>query len=109
MVYLGTVVARGKAKAVVIATGIQTELGPVASLVKEVESEKTPLQKQLSHFGKTMGLILVGVNILIFGIGILTGKPFFEMFMTSVAVVVSAVPEGLLPAMTVVLAIGTQK
>ena len=109
MVYLGTVVARGKAKAVVVATGIQTELGHVAKLVKEVKSEKTPLQKQLSHFGKTIGLILVGVNILIFGIGVLTGKPFFEMFMTSVAVVVSAVPEGLLPAMTVVLAIGTQK
>ena len=109
MVFMGTVVARGKAKAVVVATGIHTELGHVANLVKEVQSGQTPLQKQLSDFGKTMGLILVGVNILIFGIGILTGKPLFEMFMTSVAVVVSAVPEGLLPAMTVVLAIGTQK
>ncbi|MFH1827020.1 MAG: HAD-IC family P-type ATPase [bacterium] len=109
MIYLGTVVARGKAKAVVVATSIHTELGHVAKLVKEVESEKTPLQKQLSHFGKIMGLTLIGVNILIFSIGILTGKPFFEMFMTSVAVVVAAVPEGLLPAMTVVLAIGTQK
>ena len=109
MIYLGTVVARGKAKAVVVGTGIQTELGHVASLVKEVKSEKTPLQKQLSRLGKTLGLILVGVNILIFGIGILTGKPFFEMFMTSVAVVVSGVPEGLLPALTVVLTIGTQK
>ena len=109
MIYLGTVVARGKAKAVVVATGIQTELGHVANLVKEVEDEKTPLQKQLFHFGKTLGLILVGINILIFGIGILTGVPFFEMFLTSVAVVVSAVPEGLLPAMTVVLAVGAQK
>ncbi|MBU2591832.1 MAG: HAD-IC family P-type ATPase [Patescibacteria group bacterium] len=109
MVYLGTVVARGKAKAVVVATGTQTELGHVANLVKEVKSEKTPLQKQLSRFGKTMGLVLVGVNILIFGLGVLTGKPFFEMFLTSVAVVVSAVPEGLLPAMTVVLAVGTQR
>jgi len=109
MVFMGTVVARGKAKAVVVATGIHTELGHVANLVKEVKSGQTPLQKQLADFGKTMGLILVGVNILIFGIGILTGKPLFEMLMTSVAVVVSAVPEGLLPAMTVVLAIGTQK
>lgn len=109
MVYLGTVVARGKARAVVVATGVDTELGKVANLVKEVESVKTPLQEQLARFGKMMGLILVGANILIFGIGIATGKPFYEMFMTSVAVVVSAVPEGLLPAMTVVLAIGTQK
>jgi P-type Ca2+ transporter type 2C len=109
IVYLGTVVAKGRAKAVVIATGTQTELGHVASLVKEVTSGKTPLQKQLSHLGKTMGLILVGANFLIFGIGVLTGKPFFEMLITSVAVVVSAIPEGLLPTMTVVLAIGTQK
>lgn len=109
MIYLGTVVARGKARAVIIATGQQTELGHIATLVKETEDVKTPLQKQLSHFGKIIGLTLVAVNILIFGIGILTNKPLFEMFLTSVAVVVAAVPEGLLPAMTVILAIGMQR
>jgi len=109
MIYLGTVVARGKAKAVIVATGQKTELGNIATLVKETENEKTPLQKQLAHFGKVIGLVLVGINILIFGLGVLTGKPLFEMFLTSVAVVVAAVPEGLLPAMTVILAISMQR
>ena len=108
MIYLGTVVARGKAKAIIVATGQQTELGHIATLVRETEDVKTPLQKQLSDFGKIIGIILVAVNILIFGVGILTGKPLFEMFLTSIAVVVAAVPEGLLPAMTVILAIGMQ-
>ena len=109
MIYLGTVVARGKAKAVVVFTGGETEIGHIASLVKETETEKTPLQNQLDHFGKVIGLILIVVNILIFGLGVLSGKPFFEMVLTSVAVVVAAVPEGLLPAMTVILAIGMQR
>lgn len=109
MVYLGTVVARGKAKAIVVSTGQKTELGRIATLVKETADEKTPLQEQLTHFGRVIGLILVVVNILIFGLGVLTGKPLFEMFLTSVAVVVAAVPEGLLPAMTVILAIGMQR
>jgi P-type Ca2+ transporter type 2C len=109
MVYLGTVVARGRAKAIVTATGQKTELGNIATLVKETKDAKTPLQKQLTRFGRIIGLILILVNILIFGLGILTGKPLFEMFLTSVAVVAAAVPEGLLPAMTVILAIGMQR
>ncbi len=109
MIYLGTVVARGEAKAVVTATAGQTELGRIATLVKETEEAPTPLQKQLNQFGKVIGLLLVAINVLIFSLGILTGKPLFEMFLTSVAVVVAAVPEGLLPAMTIILAIGMQK
>ncbi len=109
MTYLGTVVARGTAKAIVVATAQQTELSRIARMVKETEEAPTPLQKQLAHFGKVIGLILVTINVLIFFLGILTGKPLFEMFLTSVAVVVAAVPEGLLPAMTVILAIGMQR
>ena len=109
IVYLGTVVAKGKAVAVVTTTGQKTELGQVAIMVKETDDAETPLQKKINSFGKMLGLILIAVNILIFTIGILTGKPLFEMFLTSVAVVVAAVPEGLLPAMTIILAIGMQK
>ncbi len=109
MIYLGTVVARGKAKAVVVATGHTTELGYIATLVKKTGESKTPLQKQIIHLGKVIGLILVVLNVLIFGLGILVGKPFFEMFLTSVAVMVAAVPEGLFPAMTIILAIGMQR
>jgi len=109
MVYLGTVISRGKAVAVVSATGSQTEIGHIAALVKETKEGETPLQKQLIQFGKIIGIILIILNVFIFGLGILTGKPLLEMFMTSVAVVVAAVPEGLLPAMTVILAIGMQR
>lgn len=109
MVYMGTIIARGKAMAIVVNTGIKTELGKIARLVKDTKEEMTPLQKQLSYLGKVIGLILIFANILIFGIGILTGQPIFEMFLTSVAVVVAGIPEALLPAMTVVLAIGMQK
>jgi len=109
MAYLGTVVAKGFARGVVVSTGANTEIGRVANLVKDTKDDTTPLQKQLTNFGKLIGIVLIGVNVLIFGLGILTGKDLFEMFLTSVAVVVSAVPEGLLPAMTVILAIGAQK
>lgn len=109
MIYLGTVVASGNAKAVVVATGQQTEFGRIATLVKETEEIETSLQKQLNYFGKVIGLILISINILIFSLGLLTGKPLFEMFLISVATVVSAVPEGLLPAMTVILTIGMQR
>lgn len=108
-IYLGTVVASGQAKAVVTTTGQQTQLGRIATMVKETEEIKTPLQKQLNSFGKTIGLILIGLSVLIFGLGVFTGKPIFEMFLTMIAVIVAAIPEGLLPAMTVILAIGMQR
>ncbi len=109
MVYLGTVISRGNGKAVVTATGTKTEIGHIASLVHETEENSTPLQKQMLSFGKLIGVVLVVVNVIIFGLGILLGKPLFEMFLTSVAMVVAAVPEGLLPAMTVILAVGMQR
>lgn len=109
MVYLGTVISRGNGKAVVVSTGIKTEIGQIAKLVHETEEGTTPLQKQMLGFGKLIGMILIVVNVVIFSFGLLMGKPLFEMFMTSVAMVVAAVPEGLLPAMTVILAIGMQR
>lgn len=109
MVYQGTIVSRGNGKAVVTATGTKTEIGNIASLVHETEEGATPLQKQMIHFGKFIGIALIVINAGIFGLGIALGKPLFEMFMTSVAMIVAAVPEGLLPAMTVVLAIGMQR
>lgn len=109
MVYMGTVVAKGKAKAVVAETGDRTELGHIVTLVKEVTEEKTPLQKQILRFSKFLSLLIFIVVIVIFLIGSLAGRSFFEMFLISVAVAVAAIPEGLLPALTVILAIGMQK
>ncbi len=109
MVYLGTVISRGSGKAVVTATGLETQIGNIASLVNETEEGVTPLQKQMLGFGKLIGIILIFINVAIFGLGLLMGKSLLEMFMTSIAMVVAAVPEGLLPAMTVILAIGMQR
>ena len=109
MIYAGTVAASGNAKAIVTATGTNTELGNIATMVQSTEEEQTPLQVQLLVFGKWLGIILVVINVIIFAVGIFTGIPLLEMFMTAVAVVVSAVPEGLIPAMTVILTVGMNK
>lgn len=109
MIYQGTVISRGNGQAVVIATGTKTEIGHIANLVQETSEGITPLQKQMLGFGKMIGIALIIINSAIFGLGIIVGKPLFEMFLTSVAMVVAAVPEGLLPAMTVILAIGMQR
>lgn len=109
MVYLGTVVSRGSGKVVVTGTGIKTEIGHIANLVHETEEGTTPLQEQMIGFGKLIGIILILINLVIFAVGLLRSQPLIEMFLTSVAMVVAAVPEGLLPAMTVILAVGMQR
>ncbi len=109
MVYAGTEVGNGRGLAVVVATGIKTELGQIAELVKETKDEETPLQVQLRRLAKILTIIFVGVAVVIFVIGVLGGRSVFEMFITSVALAVAAVPEGLLVAVTVILAIGMQR
>jgi len=109
MICQGTVVVEGSGWAVITAIGQETEIGKVASLIKETQEGLTPLQHQINRFGIRLGLFLIAINILIFIIGILSGRPLFEMFMISVAIVVSAVPEGLIPAMSIILAIGMQR
>lgn len=108
MVYMGTVVEDGKGKAVVTATGVKTELGQIAEMVKETEEEKTPLQKKIARFARIIGLVIVVICIAIFIEGIATGNTFLEMFTIAVSVAVAAIPEGLPVALTVILAIGMQ-
>lgn len=109
MVFAGTSIASGKGKAIVTATGIHTELGKIATLVKETEEEKTPLQKRLSDLGKILGITISIICFALLWLGIMQGRPFFEVFLTSVAVAVAAIPEGLPVAVTVILTIGMQK
>lgn len=109
MIYMGTIVEDGKAKAIVTEIGIQTEIGKVAVMVKEVQEERTPYQKKLANFSKIVGII---ISLICFGIfieGMVTGGEFVEMFTTAVAVAVAAIPEGLPVAMTVILALGMQR
>ncbi|MBI2551813.1 HAD-IC family P-type ATPase [Candidatus Uhrbacteria bacterium] len=106
MVFQGTTVARGKAEAVVVATGKDTAFGEIALLVHKVEDPVTPLQKQLAKLAKVLGGVTVLIALGIFGIGTIQGRSIVEMFLIAVAVAVAAIPEGLLISLTVILAIG---
>ncbi len=106
MVYMGSIVEDGKAAAIAVGTGIQTEIGRVAEMVKETKEEKTSLQKKLARFSKIIGMIIAVVCVGIFIEGVITGVEVIEMFTIAVAVAVAAIPEGLPVAMTVILALG---
>jgi len=109
MVYMGTVVEDGRAKVIAVATGIDTEIGKIAEMVKSTKEEKTPLQKKVARFSMTVGIVIGIISIAIFIEGIVSGNDFVEMLTTAVAVSVAAIPEGLPVAMTVILAIGMQR
>ncbi len=109
MLYSGTIVTRGKAKAIVVATGKKTELGQIASLIKETKDDKTPLQKKIARLAKIIGLVILFLCLILFVSGLVVGRPLFEMLLITVAVAVAGVPEGLVIAVTVCLAIGMQR
>ncbi|TET83922.1 MAG: HAD family hydrolase [Candidatus Nealsonbacteria bacterium] len=109
MVYMGTIVEAGIGKAIVTETGLRSQIGKVAEMVKETKEEKTPLQKKLANLSKIIGGVISTICIFIFIEGVITGNSFLEMFTTSVAVAVAAIPEGLPVAMTVILALGMQR
>ena len=109
MVFSGTVAVQGFANAVVSATGKYTELGKIAALVARPEKERTPLREAINKFSIKASIILIGLTALIFSLGVLTGSSLLDMFLISVAIVVSAIPEGLPIAMTVILAVGVQR
>jgi len=109
MLYMGTVVEDGKGKAIVVETGGSTEIGHIASMVKRTKEEKTPLQKRLANFSMTVAFLVVLIAIFIFVEGIITGNSFVDMFTMSIAVAVSAIPEGLPVALTVILALGMHR
>lgn len=109
MVYAGTVVTAGRARAVVVATGLRSELGKIAKLVSETKEEQTPLQVQLGRLAKWLSVLFVAVSLIIFAIGVGSGRSMFEMFLTAVALAVAAVPEGLIVAVTAIFAIGMQR
>lgn len=109
MVYMGTTVVRGSARAVVTATGTDTQIGVISQLIKSTPEEKTPLQENLAKFSKILGIIVGAICVIILILGILVGREPFEMFLAAVAIAVAAIPEGLLVSVTIILAIGMQR
>ncbi len=109
MLFSSSLVTYGRGKGIVVATGMQTEVGKIAKMINEVEEQETPLQAKLNKLGKTLGIVAIIACLIIFVIGILQGKEILAMFMTAVSLAVAAIPEGLVAVSTIVLAIGVQK
>ena len=109
MAFMGTIVVSGRAKGIVVETGHSTVLGQIATEVREVAVVKTPLQYKLMRFARLIGILVIAFSALIFGAGILLGEKASEMFMIAVATAVSAIPEGLPVAVTIVMAIGVAR
>ncbi|MDP1897093.1 MAG: metal-transporting ATPase, partial [Sulfurimicrobium sp.] len=109
MIFMNTVVTRGRIEALVAATGMETEMGRITGLLESAEESPTPLQVQLDGLGKRLAIIAGVVVTLIFALGILRGDPLVQTIMTSIALAVAAIPEGLPAVVTVTLAIGMHR
>ncbi|MDX1435382.1 MAG: cation-translocating P-type ATPase [Anaerolineales bacterium] len=109
LAYMGTVVTYGRGAGIVVETGMNTELGKIASLIQGIKTETTPLQRQLDRVGKGLAVLGIAVAVLILIIGILSGESLEEMLLTAISVAVAVVPEGLPAVVTVTLALGAQR
>ena len=109
MVYMGTVTAAGKASAVVVATGMNTELGQIAGLLQRSEPEPTPLQRRLAELGKVLVVVCLVIVAIIFALQLVRGGKLLETLLISVSLAVAAVPEGLPAVVTLTLALGLQR
>jgi P-type Ca2+ transporter type 2C len=109
MAYMGTIVTMGRGTALVIGTGMQTELGRIAGLIQSSEPEQTPLQKRLDSLGKLLAVIGVAIALLVFVLGIWRGDSVRYLLLTAVSVAVAIVPEGLPAVVTITLALGAQR
>ncbi|MEK6696353.1 MAG: cation-transporting P-type ATPase [Candidatus Deferrimicrobiota bacterium] len=110
LVFAGTTVAAGNGVAVVFATGMATEFGKIAGLTEDLESEKSPLQREMERATRVVSAIAVGVGVIIFGLSVLAaGMNPGEGFLFALGMIVAFVPEGLLPTVTLSLAMGVQR
>lgn len=109
MLYASTYIVSGHGKAVVTSTGMDTEVGRIASMLDSGESPRTPLQKSLAKTGKLLGTGAIIICLLIFGLGLLQNIPPADMFMISISLAVAAIPEGLPAIVTIVLAMGVRR
>jgi Ca2+-transporting ATPase len=109
MVYSGTHVTAGRARAVVVATGVHTEVGRIAGMTERAEEPKTPLELRLAQFGRALVAAALGLFVLVVLLGLWRALPLADVLMVAISQMVSMVPEGLPVAMTIALAVGMQR
>ena len=109
MLFSSSLITYGRGKAIVVETGMNTEVGKIAGMINSTEKQETPLQRRLNSLGKTLGIAALSICAIIFVIGLLQEKGLIDMFMTAVSLAVAVIPEGLVAVSTIVLAIGVQK
>ena len=108
MAFKGTIVTYGRGEGIVVATGMQTEIGRIAKLLDTKELQ-TPLQKKLADFGKKLSFIVIAICVVMFGVGLLRGEEPIQMLLTSISVAVAAIPEALPALIIIALAIGAKR
>ncbi|MFU0826989.1 MAG: P-type Ca(2+) transporter [Lachnoclostridium sp.] len=109
MAFMSTLTTYGRGEGIVVATGMDTEIGKIAKILEEDDNEMTPLQKRLDELGRTLGFIAMGICGAIFIIAIIQKRDLFEMFLTAISLAVAAIPEGLAAIVAIVLALGVTK
>lgn len=107
--FMGTMVSRGTAKAIVVRVGMSTEMGKIADLIQNTESMETPLQHRLEQLGKILIIVAIALTVLVVIAGIMHGQPPYAMFLAGVSLAVAAIPEGLPAIVTIALALGVQR
>lgn len=109
LAYKSSLITHGNARGVVVATGSDTEIGRIASLLRTAASVKTPLQIRLGRFGRYLALAVIAICMVVFTAGLLQGQPVMLMFLTAVSLAVAAIPEALPAVVTIALAFGARK
>ena len=109
MAYTGSNVVYGRALGIVIATGMNTELGKIASAISTQKIEITPLQKKMNELSKVLSVVVLIIAVIMFIIGCIRGRQILDVFMLAISLAVAAIPEGLSAVITITLALGVQK
>ncbi|MCO5384853.1 calcium-transporting P-type ATPase, PMR1-type [Desulfosporosinus sp.] len=109
MAFMSTLATYGRGAGIAVATGMDTQIGKIATMLEESTDEQTPLQKKIEELGKILGLAAIGICALMFLVGVLQDRDLYEMFLIALSLAVAAIPEGLPAIVTIVLAMGVQR